>query len=198
LGACGGAWGAAARDVLALQGASPLFEKTVYSTLVDGRGKENNLWIFGAKDCAKTFVLRPLEQIYDHLTNAAAGQFALTDIHGKHVVIFHDFRWSESKNVLPWGDFLAWLEGGELRVPQPKSFKPSDTRYTEDAPIYFTSSGPLIRIPGGQVLERETEMAAVRLKYMHFPHTIARPDRKITRCATCFAQLVIGNGRPSG
>ena len=52
------------------------FSQAVQTLLVNGRGKYRNIMILGAANCGKTFLLNPLNAIYNCFANPATTSFA--------------------------------------------------------------------------------------------------------------------------
>ena len=85
------------------------------------------------------------------------------------------------------------LEGELVHLPAPKTHYTQDIQFAKDTPIFCTSKRPLIFIKNGVVDDRETEMMAVRWKVLHFNYQIPEDEqRRLTPCAKCFAELVLG------
>ena len=121
--------------------------------------------IVGAANCGKTFLLNPLNVIYNTFSNPACTSFAWVGAEKAEVLFLNDFRWSSS--VIQWHDFLLLLEGQLVHLPAPKSH--------------------------GLLDEEETEMMNVRWKIFRFHTQIAREKQKeLPACGKCFATLILG------
>ena len=92
---CSGQWLISAKEVL--QGNAVdinYFGHCVHELLEKGRGKYRNLMIVGPANCAKTFLLNPLNVIFNTFSNPES-----TSLHGLarnrlNVFFLNDFRWS--------------------------------------------------------------------------------------------------------
>ncbi|XP_028517448.1 uncharacterized protein LOC114575912, partial [Exaiptasia diaphana] len=74
---CGSEWLSMAEAVLSNNGITcTSFATAVKELLVKGRGKYRNLMITGPANCGKTFLLNPLNIIYNTFTNPATSTFA--------------------------------------------------------------------------------------------------------------------------
>ena len=92
---CNGLWLKCAREVLAKNGIDiNEFANLVKESLTKGRGKHRNLMIVGPASCGKTFILKPLTQVYATFCNPASGTFAWVGIENAECIFLNDFRWS--------------------------------------------------------------------------------------------------------
>ena len=82
-----------------------------------GRGKYQNVYIYGPANSGKSFMVSPLKSIFKTFTNPATGTFAWMGVEEAEVVLMNDFRWHPS--IIAWGDFLQLLEGD---LPSPEKF----------------------------------------------------------------------------
>ena len=74
---CNGDWLVCAREVLERNGVEEsYFAEQVYELLDKGRGKYRNIMIVGVANCGKTFLLDPLNVIYETFSNPASTSFA--------------------------------------------------------------------------------------------------------------------------
>ena len=116
-----------------------VFSSCVRSLLKYGRDKGRNILITGERDCAKTFVLRPLTKIFNCFTNPSSGSYAFVGIQNKEVAFLNDFRYNTL--MLPWQDFLNLLEGMEVHIPTRKTHYAEDIELRSDIPFFATSIG---------------------------------------------------------
>ena len=90
---CHGQWLSCAREVLQLNGVEEgYFAGRVYELLEKGRGKYRNIMIVGAANCGKTFLLNPLNVIYNAFLNPACTSFAWVGAEKAEVLFLNDFR----------------------------------------------------------------------------------------------------------
>ena len=189
--ACNGAWLQCATELLNENGVDiDMFANLVKECLTQGRGKHRNLMIVGPANCGKTFILKPLTQLYVTFCNPASGTFAWVGIQDAECIFLNDFRWSPQ--LIPWHDLLLMLEGEVVHLPAPKTHFTEDIQFTKDTPVFCTSKRPLIYIKNGVVDDRETEMMAVRWRVLYFNYQIPQEKQlNILPCKRCFAQLIL-------
>lgn len=108
---CQGSWPHAAERLLRWQGVDSVwFRRVVLRALQLGRRKGTNVLITGAPDSGKSFVLKPLGEIYEAFV--ARGQkerFPLQGLPGSEICLLQDIRY-ESFGLM-WDDWLRWGEG---------------------------------------------------------------------------------------
>jgi hypothetical protein len=190
---CGGLWLRMAVEILEGNGIPVLtFASAVYDALLWGRGKYQNIYIYGPANCGKTFLISPLKSIYECFVNPASGSFAWVGIDEKEVVLLNDLRWKPS--LIPWCEFLQVLEGDVVHFPAPKNFMKKDIVLEKDTPFFATSDAPLALVNGGSVDRVNTEMMDVRWRMFKLNRQIPKEDQKdIKPCAPCFAKLIFKN-----
>ena len=90
-----GKWLSCAREVLRRNGIDEhYFTQSVYELLEKGRGKFHNIMIVGVANCGKTFILNPLNVIYNTFSNPASTSFAWVGAEKAEIIFLSDFRWS--------------------------------------------------------------------------------------------------------
>ena len=190
---CNGEWLDVAEDTLArnnLSGGS--FQSAVRELLEKGRGKYRNILIFGSANCGKTFLLNPLNVIYNTFTNPTTSNFAWVGAESAEVLFLNDFCWSPQ--VLPCYDMLLLLEGQTLYLPALKCHYAKDIVFETDTSIFCTGKHELVFIKGGCIDERETEMMRVRWKIFNFSSQIPHCEqRNVPPCPRCFAKLILSS-----
>ena len=166
------------------------FVKAVRILLDKGRGKYRNEYLKGPCNCAKTFLLHPLNTIYKTFSNPASTTFAWVGAEQSEVVFLNDFRWSAQ--IIPWHDFLMLLEGQSVQLPAPKTHYRQDILFQGDTPIFCTSKDELSYVRGGVVDDRETQMMKVRWRVFNLFHQIIPEEQQksVFRCGKCFSQLI--------
>ena len=167
-----------------------VFAAAVRNLLQHGREKGGNILITGARDCAKTFILRPLTKIFRCFTNPSSGTYAFVGIQNKEVAFLNDLRYNTL--MLPWQDFLNLLEGMEVHIPTPKTHYAEDIELETDIPFFATSIGP-IQFSGKSVdADGENAMMATRWHEFKFTHSIPKSQQiKFPPCPRCFAELIL-------
>ena len=166
-----------------------VFAEAVRKLLRDGRDKGRNVLITGPRDCAKTFLLRPLTKVYNCFTNPSSGTYAFVGIQNKEVAFLNDLRYNTL--MLPWQDFLNVLEGMEVHIPTPKTHFAQDIELNSDIPFFATSIGPITFVGKSTDPAGEDAMMACRWNEFKFTHSIPRAQqRKCPPCCRCFAELI--------
>ena len=94
---CCGQWLACAKEVLEGNGINiQYFARCVLDLLEKGRGKYRNIMIAGVANCGKTFLLNPLNKIFNTFSNPASTRFAWVGAEKAECIFLNDFRWSPS------------------------------------------------------------------------------------------------------
>ena len=168
------------------------FCQSIRLALEKGRGKKRNIMIVGPSNCGKTFMLKPLTNIFDCFSNPATGSFAWIGVEEKEVIYLNDFRWS--KTIIAWSDFLRLLEGDEVHFPAPKTHYTNDIKLSKESitPVFSTSIKPISRNGDGEMGYGESIMMQYRWKVFSFHHQISVCDMiDIEPCTACFANLIL-------
>ena len=191
---CNSLWIKCALEVLAPNGIEPtIFASYIYELLTLGRGKFRNLMIYGLSNCAKTFILKPLKNIFGGklLDNPANDKYAWVGAEKAEVILLQDFRFS--KDVIAWKDLLLLLEGETVKLPSPKNHFAKDVVIDSDVPIFATNKSPITyKGPFNVEDERETDMMNSRWRIIKFKHVFEEKDqRKVKPCGSCFAKLIL-------
>ena len=132
---CGGKWLECALEVLRNNGLHPIvFAEAVRDLLVNGRGKNRNIFIVGPADCAKTFILAPLQNIFNTFSNPADNRYSWLEVENTEVIFLNDFRWSPES--IAWKELLLLLEGQTVHMPTPKNIYARDICLDRDTPIF--------------------------------------------------------------
>ena len=195
---CCGQWLVCANEVLERNGINvQYFARCVLELLEKGRGKYRNIMIAGVANCGKTFLLNPLNKIFNTFSNPASTSFAWVGAEKAECIFLNDFRWSPS--VIQWHDFLLLLEGQLVHLPAPKTHYARDIVFDKDTPIFATGNNPIVFVKNGAIDEKETEMMMVRWKIFRFHAQISQEkQREIYPCGKCFATLVLGDTSTTG
>ena len=113
------------------------FATAIYTALVKGRAKYQNIFIHGPGNSGKTFIIKPLTVIYNAFSNPATGLFAWIGADEAEIIYLNDFRWDPK--IIAWADFLQALEGDIVHLPAPKNVCPRDIELKADIPFFATS-----------------------------------------------------------
>ena len=170
------------------------FSSAMSNAMRRGRQKFQNVIIIGRSNCAKTFLLKPLKNIFGErlFENPSNDKYGWQGVQNAQVICLQDFRYS--KEMIVWKDFLLLLEGETVKLPTPKNHFAEDIVIdsTNDVPIFSTSSGRIEYSRFSPDYEVETEMMDSRWNIIRFTHTIKRDDQKnIEPCKRCFAELIM-------
>ena len=189
---CYGQWLTCAKEVLECNGIdAQYYGRSIQDLLEKGRGKYRNIMNIGVANCGKTFLLNPLNVIFNTFSNPACTSFAWVGAEKAECIFLNDFRWSPC--IIPWHDLLLLLEGQLVHLPAPKSHYAKDIVFDKDTPIFATGKNEIIFVKSGAVDDKETEMMAVRWKIFRFHAQIPQQQQKeIPPCPKCFAILVLG------
>ena len=167
-----------------------VFAAALRKLLKNGREKGTNILITGPRDCAKTFLLRPLTKIFNCFTNPSSGTYAFVGIQNKEVAFLNDLRYNTL--MLPWQDFLNLLEGIEVHIPTPKTHYAEDIELESDIPFFATSIGPIVFNGKSTDPAGEDAMMATRWNEFKFTHSIPKSEQvKFPPCPRCFSELVL-------
>ena len=94
---CNRQWITCAKDVLIRNGISVVkFARAIVESLDKGPAKYRNVMLVGPTNCGKTFLLNPLNVIYNTFTNPASSSFAWVGAEKAECIFLNDFRWSAS------------------------------------------------------------------------------------------------------
>ena len=162
------------------------FSDALLKALNFGRGKGNNIFLIGPKDCGKSFLLEPLEDLFECFINPTRGKYAWLSLEGKEVILLNDFRYSA--DLLEWNDLLLLLQGAPVSFSRPRNVFASDflLGMDVDLPIFATGQKRIVHED-----RRETEMMNCRWHYFVF--TQLRTDDGTQPCTCCFAKLLLSS-----
>ena len=181
-----GRWEAAAEEVVCLNGYNNSeVQRAVYEALAQGRKKQLNILIVGETNRAKSFVLKPIDLVFNVFIPPESGPHQLAGIRGAEVVWLNEFVYDPQ--FLQWSKLKDFLEGQSIKVAVPKTTSGAKN-YTFDgtAPVLGTAPGPI-----GHTSPAEIEQMDNRIRYFWFrqffdPRTV--PD--IPKCKACWAKWV--------
>ena len=199
---CDGQWLAAALEILHNNEINKyMFAYQLRELLGKGRAKDRNLFLVGPGNSGKTFLLKPLLQIYpDHFTNPAASKFAWLGVTEASIILLNDYRWHSTSNKgnIEWGMLLSLLDGMECNLPAPMNHYNEHIKISieNDVPIFGT--GPTMikwysahpNEPRGADHDSEDNQILSRWKIITLTERITSP-RDITSCASCFAKMAL-------
>ena len=148
--------------------------------LIKCRQRNNNLLIVGHPSWGKSFLLDPLELIFNALVNPATSKYAWANLENKEVAFLNDFRWSPE--YIAWSDFLLLLEGQIVNLPHPKNQFATDLLIdrSNNLTILATSKAP-VKYVGKFNLQDEWEIdiMASRRQMFSFNHQIAHYGKSL-------------------
>ena len=185
-------WLRCAVSILATNGINVyVYAASMRKALRKGRAKWSNILIVGPKTCGKSFLLAPLQLIYNAFVNPSNTKYAWVDLEGKEVAVLNDFRWTQE--CIDWNVFLLLLEGDTVNLPRPKNTYATDLTIhtTNKVPFFATSIRPFEYI--GKANSRddgETAMVATRWVLFTLTQEIQNPNTELQPCPRCFADLL--------
>ena len=146
------------RDILQKNGInSYAYADAIRDVLIHALGKFRNAMITGPANCGKTFMLKPLEIIYNAFSNPANDKYAWVGADNEEVIILKGFRWSSE--LICWKDLLLLLEDEPVRLSSPKNRFATDVCIKTDIPIFATSKAKIEFAAKHNMRDnRETEM----------------------------------------
>ena len=184
---CAGQWSPAAVDILVRNGVHPsTLAHAIHQSLQVGARKFTNLYLLGPKNCGKSFLLRPLEDVYQCMFKpGGGGQYRLTDLMNCEVVLWQDWRFD--RHIISWETLLLLGEGATFLVPLPQNTGVSgDGMYRRACPLFITSKSKMEhRDP------TDTIMMDQRFNFIELTKSIPMEScRDIPSCSRCFANFV--------
>ena len=196
---CNGSWLEAALDVLQNNNIErKFFSDLIKNALQFGRGKGNNIMIIGQTNCAKSFMLAPLQEIYDCFVSPSNSTFNFNFVGAleKEVLFFNDLRYKANgvgdKEFMPWSQLLNLLEGAPMNIAMPKSHYTQDAQWRKRPPIFATSDERITRIMNGRLDKGETAQMEQRWTYIQFNYSYTgRCNYRLIPCGKCFADLIL-------
>ena len=193
---CERKWLSAALETLFHNGISrKRFSDLVLNSLKYGRGKGRNLMICGPTNCAKSFLLMPLTEIYDCFMTPSDSTYNWVDAPNKEVIFLNDIRYEQEgeRRVMAWNKFLNLLEGATINVSMPKNHFAKDMEWKKRQPIFATSEKPIVRVINGKLDTGETAQMEQRWNLLTFRHQYLRDDVNydLEPCPRCFAELIL-------
>lgn len=188
-------WLNTALEVLELNHLNPqTFSTYLRELLTEGRGKWRNLMLIGDSNCAKSFMFKPLKEIFGKkkvFENATNDKFTWVGADKAKIILLQDFRFDRA--MISWNNLLLLLEGETVKLPAPKNHFASDVEIDTDIPIFATGKGKL-KFKGAFNTddERETNMMNSRWRYVELKHVFEEDkQKKVPPCGPCFSKLVL-------
>ena len=136
-------WLKCALETLQNNSVSPfIFAEAIRTLLIKGCGKHRNILIIGPSNCAKTFLIKPLEKIFQAFSNPAQDKYGWIGVDQAEVIVLNDLRWDNQ--LISWIDFLLLLEGELVNLPAPKNHFARDICLKSDTPIFATSKEEIL------------------------------------------------------
>lgn len=169
-----------------------LFADGVKQALIHGCSKGNNLLLVGATTSGKSWIIRPLTEIFTAFpTPAKESNHPLQMLDLYEIIVWHDYRVDENK--LGWSELLRLFEGKDpLTICKPKPQAGSDSVYLVKQPCFMTSIAPLQHPKFDQA---ETDMMDSRWNVITLVHTIPKCNRvSVPDCGHCFRRFILEEG----
>ena len=168
--------------------------------LEEGGGKGANHYYYGVPSSGKTALTLPLIEVfkdYVMLKPQVGTTFALSNLLGKQMCIWQDFRWPHPP--LAWTDLLNVLDNEGFNVAVPKTDGDRDVPWNSEGkePVccVFTSNRRIAYCTSDGVDDIETEAFYERFGAIYeFRHRLPTKDKKFKkhfRCAHCYARWLL-------
>ena len=200
---CNGLWMTLAKDILDKNGFEHVhFANVLKNSIVKGREKEANVFVYGPGDSGKSFILKPILKILPLVfSNPANSQFAWKGAENSNLIFLNDLRWApldKKDGFIAWSKFLNLLEGFEEQLPAPMNQNSSMVTISKKMPIWATSNGPILywenhrSEPVTPHHSRENDVMKWRWNSFEFKHQY-RGDEKVEceDCCSCFAKFIL-------
>ena len=195
---CDGRWLRCALQILQRNRISlQLWQEKFQNCLRFGRGKKYNVFLLGIRNCGKTFLLRPLREIYKTFCSPATGSFNWVGAEESEVILLNDFRYPAidkgADKIMDWQQLLNLLDSDPLYLQAPKNWYASNLEWTKRQPIFGNGPSKIQYIKSGEVNQVETDMMDARINYFHLTSPIPDDelDTTLVPCARCFAHLIL-------
>jgi hypothetical protein len=198
---CQGEWLRCAKEVLLNNRINSFyFACALRNAFMKGRHKNVNVLIIGPTNCGKSFLLNPIELIFNAFVNPATGRYAWVGLDECEVAYLNDFRWSAE--IIAWSDFLLLLEGQTVHLPRPKNQYATDLCIDRKntIPFFATSKASIDYIGRYNIRDdRESDMMHSRWQTFSFTHQIPADKAKhLEPCTHCFSKLVLEGSEVDG
>ena len=169
-----------------------VFADHLRKCLTVGRAKYHNILLYGPRNCGKSFLLNPLEDMFKCFVNPTEGKYCWVGLDECEVALLQDLRWTPE--LIKWSDFLILLEGQTVQLARPKNVYASDMTIPKSNTIPFlaTSKAPLkLTNARGETVVTETLMMDSRWRQIEFTYEMAEKDlKRIPECPHCFSVLI--------
>lgn len=168
------------------------FADAIRKCLIVGRAKYYNILLHGPRNCGKSFLLNPLEDMFRCFLNPTEGKYCWVGLDDCEVAVLQDLRWSPE--LIKWSDFLILLEGQTVHLARPKNVFATDLTIDKSntIPFFASTKAPLIlENHKGELIENDTSMMDTRWRMIEFTHEMPKETiRRIKECPHCFSVLV--------
>ena len=133
--------------------------------------------IVGFVNCAKTFLLKPLQTMFQAFSNPSNDKYAWTGAEDAEVIFLNNFRWTSE--MVASKELLLLLEGQTVHLASPENHYASDINISSDAPIFATGKSRIaFRGRGNSTASIEDDMMAARWIVFEFFHQIPVEKQK--------------------
>ena len=191
-------WFRLAKATLQRNGLDGAFQRAIYKALAEGRKKQTNVFLVGPTNAAKSFLVKPLKELYRVYEAPDSGSHQLETILRKEIISLNEFE--RKASWMDWPYFKRFLEGGSVSVARPKN-RGGNVDFELDSPVIGTTGHPiqLWMTQGRQTILNVYETAQMdsRILYLQMPVGV-RPEDVVEceACARCGAELYM-EGRPA-
>ena len=181
------------KEILKNNGIDGAFQREVIGVLRAGRAKMRNLCLVGPTNCAKSFLMKGLLQIYDTYERPDGGSYQLEDLLGKELVFLNDFEFDAGAAAwMPWQFLKNFLEGQQIKVGVPKT-RGGNQKFKGTAPVFLTAPQKITLVRRNAIDSYETEQMNKRVKYIELHWQIPEEQvKEVTKvCGHCSARLYL-------
>ena len=140
----------------------------------------------------KSFVLRPLQQLYRVFNTPSQGNFPLYGLPDSQVIFLDDWRFGGQ--IVSWNTQLLLLEGAPVQVAMPQNQARGHITFTGSSPVFLTTLESDLVTPKPGIQPGDLAMLRKRLTVFRFHHVQENPDRSLKPCVACWAQFILGRG----
>ncbi len=197
---CDGVWYDCAVDILRRSSINKyVFAYSIRQLLENGRGRKRNIYLLGPTASGKTFLLKPLLDIFPgHFANPPASSFGWLGADEARIIVLNDYRWENKRNGgnIEWGALLNLLEGFATKLPAPMNSYAKHILVNTDVPIFATGpekirwySNNNEEARGKRHAKEDSQMDDRWVTY-ELKHTFPKHERIYAEsCVSCFAKL---------
>ena len=189
-------WMTLAKETLNRNGVNGTFQRLIFTALEKGRGKPRAVFLMGPTTCGKSWLIKPLSEIYHVYRIPDDGSHKLESMLDCELTYLNEFQWSPE--WLSWAYLKSLFEGEVVTIAVPKT-RGTNVDFKSDAPIVGTCASPIqLFVKQGKhaaLNQYETDQMQSRVTYLHFSHSLVSGGMSCAReckvCKRCAARLYL-------